>query len=90
MSTGALIFMLVAWAFVLGLMGWLGISLNVAPDLSHYDGIVPCGIADQGVTSFEDLGQLVSMAEVDAVLRRMFEARFGPTAGGREGLVTAA
>ena len=56
-----------------------GISLNVAPDLTHYDGIVPCGISDQGVTSFEDLGHLVSMPEVDSVLRQAFEAQFGPT-----------
>ncbi|MHA6690433.1 lipoyl(octanoyl) transferase LipB [Devosia sp. A449] len=56
-----------------------GISLNVSPDLSHYDGIVPCGITDQGVTSFEDLGQLVSLPEVDSVLRAAFEQRFGPT-----------
>ncbi|MGV8856559.1 MAG: lipoyl(octanoyl) transferase LipB [Devosia sp.] len=56
-----------------------GISLNVSPDLGHYDGIVPCGITDAGVTSLEDLGQLVSMPEVDVVLRRAFEARFGPT-----------
>lgn len=56
-----------------------GISLNIDPDLGHYDGIVPCGIADQGVTSFEDLGQLVSMAEVDSVLRSAFEKRFGRT-----------
>lgn len=56
-----------------------GISLNVAPDLSHYDAIVPCGISDQGVTSFEDLGHLVSMPEVDAVLRRTFEQHFSPT-----------
>ena len=56
-----------------------GISLNVAPDLSHYDGIVPCGITDQGVTSFEDLGQLVSLPEVDSSLRMAFEGRFGPT-----------
>ena len=60
-----------------------GISLNVAPDLSHYDGIVPCGIIDQGITSFEDLGLLVSMPEVDSVLRRRFEAIFGPTASAR-------
>lgn len=73
-----------------------GISLNVMPDLSHYDGIVPCGISDQGVTSFEDLGQLVSMPEVDSVLRRAFEQQFGPTivapeenlvSTGRNGLV---
>lgn len=56
-----------------------GISLNVAPDLSHYDGIVPCGITDQGVTSFEDLGQLVSLPEVDSILRSRFEALFGAT-----------
>ncbi|WP_297581918.1 lipoyl(octanoyl) transferase LipB [Devosia sp.] len=57
-----------------------GISLNVSPDLSHYDGIVPCGISDQGVTSFEDLGVLLSLPEVDSVLRDRFEAIFGPTA----------
>jgi lipoyl(octanoyl) transferase len=67
-----------------------GISLNVDPDLSHYDGIVPCGITDQGVTSFEDLGQLVSMPEVDSVLRRCFEQRFGPTmSSATESLVSA-
>ncbi len=56
-----------------------GIALNIAPDLTHYAGIVPCGISDQGITSFEDLGLLVSMSEVDSVLRRRFEAIFGPT-----------
>ena len=61
-----------------------GISLNVMPDLSHYDGIVPCGITDQGVTSFEDLGQLVSMPEVDSVLRLAFERHFGPTISASE------
>ena len=56
-----------------------GVSLNISPDLSHYEGIVPCGISDQGVTSFEDLGHLVSMSEVDIVLRQTFEAHFGAT-----------
>jgi lipoyl(octanoyl) transferase len=56
-----------------------GISLNVSPDLGHYAGIVPCGISDQGVTSFEDLGHLASMTEVDSALRAAFERRFGPT-----------
>lgn len=56
-----------------------GISINVSPDLGHFGGIVPCGISDQGVTSFEDLGQIVSLPEVDSVLRAMFERRFGPT-----------
>ena len=56
-----------------------GISLNVDPDLRHFSGIVPCGISDAsfGVTSFVDLGIPVSMAEVDAILRREFIPLFG-------------
>ena len=54
-----------------------GISLNVEPDLSHYDGIVPCGIADQGVTSLIDLGLPVSMAEVDSALQETWLEVFG-------------
>ena len=59
-----------------------GMALNVEPELSHFAGIVPCGVAEQryGVTSLADLGLPVSMAEVDAMLRREFEALFGPTA----------
>jgi lipoyl(octanoyl) transferase len=57
-----------------------GIALNVAPDLSHYAGIVPCGIRDAGVTSLAALGQNVSMEEVDGMLRGTFERRFGATA----------
>ena len=59
-----------------------GMALNVAPDLSHFAGIVPCGVNEQryGVTSLADLGIPVSMLEVDLVLRREFEALFGPTA----------
>jgi len=56
-----------------------GISLNVEPDLSHFSGIVPCGVTQHGVTSLMDLGIPVTMPEVDAVLRRAFEAIFGPT-----------
>jgi lipoyl(octanoyl) transferase len=56
-----------------------GISINLNPDLDDYKGIVPCGINDQGVTSFEDLGQLVTMAELDMALRTSFERHFGPT-----------
>jgi lipoyl(octanoyl) transferase len=68
-----------------------GIALNVAPDLAHFAGIVPCGIADRGVTSLEDLGQLVAMAEVDSALRAAFERRFGPVlASPAKTLVTAA
>ena len=51
-----------------------GISINVEPDLGHYSGIVPCGIADHGVTSLVDLGLPVTMADVDLALRRTFEA----------------
>jgi lipoyl(octanoyl) transferase len=59
-----------------------GIALNVDCDLSHFAGIVPCGIADPryGVTSLLDLGLRVTTAEVDMVLRREFEPLFGPTA----------
>ncbi len=59
-----------------------GIALNVDCDLSHFAGIVPCGIANAryGVTSLLDLGLPVTMAQVDAVLRRQFEPLFGPTA----------
>lgn len=56
-----------------------GLALNVAPDLEHFSGIVPCGIRDHGVTSLEDLGLLVTMPEVDMLLRRAFEEVFGPT-----------
>ena len=56
-----------------------GIALNVDCDLSHYAGIVPCGVADQryGVTSLADLGLAITMAEIDAALRREFEPLFG-------------
>jgi lipoyl(octanoyl) transferase len=59
-----------------------GVSLNVDPDLTHFSGIVPCGIADAhyGVTSLADLGRPVSMAQVDGALRAAFETTFGPTA----------
>ena len=56
-----------------------GIALNVEPDLSHYSGIVPCGISDHGVTSLVDLGLPVTMADVDVVLKKTFEKIFGPT-----------
>ena len=56
-----------------------GMALNVAPDLSHFAGIVPCGVNEQryGVTSLADLGIAASMADVDSVLRRKFEGLFG-------------
>src|SRR5690242_1592864 len=59
-----------------------GVSLNVEPDLSHFAGIVPCGVHENryGVTSLADLGHIVSMAEVDVAMRAAFEELFGPTA----------
>ena len=54
-----------------------GISLNVEPDLSHFDGIVPCGITQHGVTSLVDLGLLVGLHDADLALRKAFERRFG-------------
>jgi len=54
-----------------------GLSINVDPDLSHFDGIVPCGIHDHGVTSLVDLGLPVTMADVDVALRTTFDGVFG-------------
>ncbi len=55
-----------------------GISINVNPDLSHFGGIVPCGISEHGVTSLAALGQDIKMAQLDEALRRNFEKIFGP------------
>ena len=54
-----------------------GISLNIEPDLSHFLGIVPCGISEHGVTSLVDLGLPVTMDEADAALKESFERTFG-------------
>lgn len=58
-----------------------GIALNVEPDLSHFGGIVPCGVAAPGlgVTSLVDLGLPVTMDDADAALRESFHEVFGPT-----------
>ncbi len=57
-----------------------GISLNIAPDLTHFDAIVACGVADPryGVTSLADLGHPATRADVDIALRKAFEEVFGP------------
>lgn len=55
-----------------------GISLNVEPDLDHFGGIVPCGIAEHGVTSLVDLGVPAAMDEADEALRQGFRRIFGP------------
>jgi len=54
-----------------------GLAINVAPNLSHYQGIVPCGIEHYGVTSLDDLGYNVSMAQLDAALECQFRDIFG-------------
>jgi lipoyl(octanoyl) transferase len=65
-----------------------GISLNVEPDLSHFTGIVPCGVTQHGVTSLVDLGLPVTLDEADAALKSAFEEVFGPVRAGG-GLVPA-
>ncbi|MGE0769060.1 MAG: lipoyl(octanoyl) transferase LipB [Hyphomicrobiaceae bacterium] len=57
-----------------------GIALNVEPDLEHFSGIVPCGVAAHGVTSLVDLGRVVTLPEVDMALEAAFVSRFGPVA----------
>ena len=57
-----------------------GISINVEPDLSHFSGIVPCGIREHGVTSLVDLGLPVTLGDLDASLMATFE-RFFPEGG---------
>jgi len=53
-----------------------GVSLNISTDLTHFEGIVPCGLANHGVTSLSALGVPNSMAAVDAALERQFQLRF--------------
>ncbi|MEO0692867.1 MAG: lipoyl(octanoyl) transferase LipB [Pseudomonadota bacterium] len=55
-----------------------GLSINVEPDLSHFDGIVPCGVTGHGVTSLVDLGLPVTMADVDVALKASFAGAFRP------------
>lgn len=55
-------------------VSWHGIALNVAPDLSHFGGIVPCGIAEHGVTSLQALGVRATMADADAALHSAWTA----------------
>lgn len=56
-----------------------GLSLNVAPDLDHFSGIVPCGIREHGVTSLADLGLQLTMAQVDEHMRAVFASTIAPT-----------
>jgi len=54
-----------------------GISLNVTPDLTHFSGIVPCGVSEHGITSLHDLGLPVTMADVDVALKTSFATVLG-------------
>lgn len=56
-----------------------GVSINVEPDLDHFDGIIPCGIRDHGVTSLVDLGLPVTLEDVDLALQHTFQQVFGNT-----------
>ncbi len=62
-------------------VSWHGVALNVEPDLSHFSGIIPCGITEHGVTSLQQLGILATMAEADIALRQAWDEVFaaGPT-----------
>ena len=53
-----------------------GLSINVDPDLSHFKGIIPCGIREHGVTSLVDLGLTLTMADLDMALKDQFEKQF--------------
>lgn len=53
-----------------------GLSINLNPDISHFSGIVPCGVTEHGVTSFADLGLSTTMAELDAELQKQFAKTF--------------
>ena len=56
-----------------------GIAINVEPELSHYDGIIPCGVLGHGITSLVDLGLPVTMEDLDVVLKQEFQKLFGET-----------
>jgi lipoyl(octanoyl) transferase len=67
-------------------MSFHGVSINVAPDLAHFAGILPCGIRDQGVTSLAELGQRGDMARVDDALLTAFARQFGEVIPAEEAL----
>jgi lipoyl(octanoyl) transferase len=61
-------------------VSWHGIALNVAPNLEHYGGIVPCGISEYGVTSLRALGVPATMADADTALRAAWDEVFSAAA----------
>jgi lipoyl(octanoyl) transferase len=54
-----------------------GLSINVNPDLAHFSGIVPCGVAEHGITSLKDLGVMVRLEDLDHALQQAFQSTFG-------------
>jgi lipoyl(octanoyl) transferase len=58
-------------------VSWHGVALNVEPNLSHFDGIIPCGISEHGVTSLHALGIPATMADADAALMAAWREVFG-------------
>ncbi len=62
-------------------VSWHGIALNVAPNLDHFTGIIPCGIREHGVTSLRALGLQTTMGEADAALRSTWAGVFGASPG---------
>ncbi len=58
-------------------VSWHGIALNVSPNLAHFDGIVPCGIREHGVTSLEALGLTTTLADADLALQAAWPGVFG-------------
>lgn len=60
-----------------------GLSINIAPELAHYGGIVPCGIPSHGVTSLLELGKSAAMSDIDRSLRIHFEPAFSPGFGSK-------
>jgi lipoyl(octanoyl) transferase len=59
-------------------VSWHGVALNIDPDLSHFGGIIPCGIREHGVTSLAALGITTTMADADVALRAAWDEVFGP------------
>jgi len=57
-----------------------GLSINVEPELEHFEGIIPCGVTQHGVTSLVDLGLPVTMDDLDVALKSQFIEIFGPVA----------
>ena len=58
-------------------VSWHGVAINVSPDLTHFGGIVPCGIREHGVTSLEALGHTATLEDADLALKDAWSGVFG-------------